>query len=324
MKGKMIVSSLVSIMMLSQMFNINVFANTNEEVQVQKESVVSNQSENIINKINIAGIGVGVNGQLISNTGFTINFDKAEKKIKISDFKFETNRIHDSFGNSKYLEVKLYGADGKEKKSVMLTGNDRVYKIREINGADFEYGDYIKIYHAEGEQNHRYNLTESVIDKKDGLKDYTYRITENGLQQIFVINNQIQMSGHPLESHKYRGFKIKFDTVNKKVKVDEVWAPTYQINPHKNGEYMKITLYNGQTDEIKKTLSINAKDKTAKANEFNNNNGFEYGDYLEIFHAEGVHRDRFDITGNVINKNSNRGQKYIYKITKNGLEQIKK
>ncbi len=98
MKSKMIVSSLVSIMMLSQVANVNVFANANEEVQVQAESVVSNQSENIINSINIGGVGVGANGQYLGTTGFTINFDKAENKIKIDNFRFEANNIQDYFG----------------------------------------------------------------------------------------------------------------------------------------------------------------------------------------------------------------------------------
>ena len=76
------------------------------------------------------------------------------KKISATDTK---NLIHDYFKDEKYFEFTLYGKDGREKKNVAVKGLENTKAFaKEVNGLSFEYGDVVKVYHAESSRLHWY------------------------------------------------------------------------------------------------------------------------------------------------------------------------
>ena len=121
-------------------------------------------------------------------------------KIKITDVIGEgytgKHAFHQYFGNNEYIRLTLYNENGEVKKSVSLKGKDNVAVIiNEFNDQNFEYGDILKIYHAEagwratisGYVNDQVKYGLYDLDKgisKDVLREYSFKITDNGLQFI--------------------------------------------------------------------------------------------------------------------------------------------
>ena len=67
------------------------------------------------------------------------------------------NLIHDYFGDEKYFEFTLYNKEGKEKKNIEVKGLENTEAFaKEANGLAFEYGDVVKVYHAESSRLHWY------------------------------------------------------------------------------------------------------------------------------------------------------------------------
>ncbi len=70
-----------------------------------------------------------------------------EKKI---DVDFSVNALHHRFKNEKYVEITVYDKEGNQKKNVSVEGQESSKKIAaELKEMEFQYGDIVKVFHAE-------------------------------------------------------------------------------------------------------------------------------------------------------------------------------
>ncbi|MEC1966892.1 putative mucin/carbohydrate-binding domain-containing protein [Bacillus cereus] len=104
------------------------------------------------------------------------------KKMSATD---TSNLIHDYFEDEKYFEFTLYNKEGKEKKNVEVKGLESTEAFaKEVNGLAFEYGDVVKVYHAESSRLHWYQKGVYVGEGKNKeIKELVFKITENGFER---------------------------------------------------------------------------------------------------------------------------------------------
>ncbi|MCU4840482.1 putative mucin/carbohydrate-binding domain-containing protein [Bacillus thuringiensis] len=105
------------------------------------------------------------------------------KKMSATD---TDNLIHDYFGDEKYFEFTLYNKEGKEKKNIEVKGLENTEAFaKEVNGLAFEYGDVVKVYHAESSRLHWYQKGLYVGEGKNKeIKELFFKITENGFERL--------------------------------------------------------------------------------------------------------------------------------------------
>ncbi|PHD99483.1 peptidase M60, partial [Bacillus wiedmannii] len=94
--------------------------------------------------------------------------------------------IHDYFKDEKYFEFTLYDKEGKEKKNIAVKGLENTQAFaKEVNGLAFEYGDVVKVYHAESSRLHWYQKDVYVGEgKSKEIKELVFKITENGFERL--------------------------------------------------------------------------------------------------------------------------------------------
>ncbi|MCH4569287.1 putative mucin/carbohydrate-binding domain-containing protein [Bacillus sp. ES1-5] len=104
------------------------------------------------------------------------------KKMSATD---TSNLIHDYFGDEKYFAFTLYNREGKEKKNIEIKGLESTEAFaKEVNGLAFEYGDVVKVYHAESSRLHWYQKGVYVGEGKNKeIKELVFKITENGFER---------------------------------------------------------------------------------------------------------------------------------------------
>jgi hypothetical protein len=105
------------------------------------------------------------------------------KKFSATDTK---NLIHDYFKDEKYFEFTLYDKDGREKKNIAVKGLENTKAFAgEVNGLAFEYGDVVKVYHAESSRLHWYQKDVYVGEGKNKeIKELFFKVTENGFERL--------------------------------------------------------------------------------------------------------------------------------------------
>ncbi len=111
----------------------------------------------------------------------TLNHD--DKKLHVTS---TNEQIHSYFNNELYMGITLYDQNGTEKKHVTAEGQETSKNFAEqVNGMMFEYGDVVKVYHAESDRLSWYKNSEFVGkgDKKK-FKEISFKITPNGLEQV--------------------------------------------------------------------------------------------------------------------------------------------
>jgi len=122
--------------------------------------------------------------QGVSNiTRSIVTLNHGEKKLHAT---FTDETIHYRFVNEQYIGLTLYDSNGKEKKHVTAEGQETSKKFAEQgNGAMFEYGDVLKVYHAESDRLNWYNKNE-LVGKGNAkkFKEISFKITPNGLEQV--------------------------------------------------------------------------------------------------------------------------------------------
>ncbi len=122
--------------------------------------------------------------QGVSNiTRSIVTLNHGEKKLHAT---FTDETIHYRFVNEKYIGLTLYDSNGKEKKHVTAEGQETSKNFAEqVNGAMFEYGDVLKVYHAESDRLNWYNKSE-LVGKGNAkkFKEISFKITPNGLEQV--------------------------------------------------------------------------------------------------------------------------------------------
>lgn len=112
-----------------------------------------------------------------------VTFNHDEKKLHVT----HTNeQIHSYFKNELYMGITLYDGEGKEKKHVTAEGQETSKNFAEqVNDTPFQYGDTIKVYHAESDRLSWYKTGE-LLGKGDAkkFKEISFKITPNGLEQV--------------------------------------------------------------------------------------------------------------------------------------------
>ncbi|WP_088293142.1 putative mucin/carbohydrate-binding domain-containing protein [Bacillus mycoides] len=105
------------------------------------------------------------------------------KKLSATDTK---NLIHDYFKDEKYFEFTLYDKEGTEKKNIAVKGLENTKAFaKEVNGLAFEYGDVVKVYHAESSRLHWYQKDLYVGEgNSKEIKELVFKITENGFERL--------------------------------------------------------------------------------------------------------------------------------------------
>lgn len=105
------------------------------------------------------------------------------KKLSATDTK---NLIHDYFKDEKYFEFTLYDKEGRVKKNIAVKGLENTQEFaKEVNGIAFEYGDVVKVYHAESSRLHWYQKDVYVGEgKSQEIKELVFKITENGFERL--------------------------------------------------------------------------------------------------------------------------------------------
>ncbi|KAB2441832.1 putative mucin/carbohydrate-binding domain-containing protein [Bacillus luti] len=105
------------------------------------------------------------------------------KKFSATD---TTNLIHDYFKDEKYFEFTLYDQEGREKKNVAVKGLENTKAFaKEVNGLAFEYGDVVKVYHAESSRLHWYQKDVYVGEGKNKeIKELLFKVTESGFERL--------------------------------------------------------------------------------------------------------------------------------------------
>ncbi|MFE7912560.1 putative mucin/carbohydrate-binding domain-containing protein, partial [Bacillus mobilis] len=105
------------------------------------------------------------------------------KKLSATDTK---NLIHDYFKDEKYFEFTLYDKEGSMKKNIAVKGLENTQEFaKEVNGLAFEYGDVVKVYHAESSRLHWYQKDVYVGEgKSKEIKELVFKITKNGFERL--------------------------------------------------------------------------------------------------------------------------------------------
>ncbi|AVP46055.1 putative mucin/carbohydrate-binding domain-containing protein [Bacillus cereus] len=122
--------------------------------------------------------------QGVSNvTRSIVTLNHAEKKLHAT---FTNEEIHYRFVNEQYIGLTIYDQNGNEKKHVTAEGQETSKNFAgQVNGTAFEYGNVLKVYHAEPSRLNWYKKNE-LVKKEDAMKgqEISFKITQNGLEQV--------------------------------------------------------------------------------------------------------------------------------------------
>ena len=108
----------------------------------------------------------------------TLNHD--DKKLHVT---YTNEQIHSYFNNELYMGITLYDRNNNEKKHVTAEGQETSKNFAEqVNGTPFEYGDVIKVYHAEPSRLKWYK--KSKLEEQLALTEVSFKVTQSGLEQV--------------------------------------------------------------------------------------------------------------------------------------------
>ena len=111
---------------------------------------------------------VGYNNEIAS----VVTLKHEEKKLHATDM---DEQIHEYFDKEQYMGITLYDQNGKEKQHVTAEGQETSKNFAEqVNGLQFEYGDVVKVFHAEPDRLKWYqNNNFAGQGEKKGQKNYS-------------------------------------------------------------------------------------------------------------------------------------------------------
>ncbi|MDA1815053.1 M60 family metallopeptidase [Bacillus cereus] len=118
-----------------------------------------------------------------NNIASVITLKHEEKKFHVTDM---NSQIHKYFNKELYMGITLYDGEGKEKKHVTAEGQETSKHFAEqMNGIQFEYGDVVKVFHAEPDRLKWYqnNILTGQGEKK-GTKELFFKVTEKGFERV--------------------------------------------------------------------------------------------------------------------------------------------
>ncbi|SIR75549.1 Putative mucin or carbohydrate-binding module [Bacillus cereus] len=125
---------------------------------------------------------VGYNNDIAS----VVTLKHDDKKFHATDM---DSQIHKYFDKELYMGITLFDGEGKEKKHVTAEGQETSKNFAEqVNGMQFEYGDVVKVFHAEPDRLTWYqgnNLTGQ--GEKKGAKELFFKVTEKGFEKMDML-----------------------------------------------------------------------------------------------------------------------------------------
>ncbi len=154
------------------------------EEKVTRSVLGENPLDNIKNTIEINGV---TNTQTKS---FNLYLDYNSEEILFSN---RTNTpIHEGYGNQEYFKFKLLNPQLEEKLSFELNGidNSKADKYNNINGFNFQVGDFIQLEHVEPFRIAIYDYDGNNVNLKSSKK-MLFKITESGLKQTDENGNDL-------------------------------------------------------------------------------------------------------------------------------------
>lgn len=154
------------------------------EEKVTRCVLGENPLDNIKNNIEINGV---TNTQTKS---FNLYLDYNSEEILFSN---RTNTpIHEGYGNQEYFKFKLLSPQLEEKLSFELKGTDNSKddKYNNINGVNFQVGDFIQLEHLEPFRIAIYDYDGNNVNLKYSEK-MLFKITESGLKQTDENGNEL-------------------------------------------------------------------------------------------------------------------------------------
>ncbi|WP_368906620.1 M60 family metallopeptidase, partial [Bacillus wiedmannii] len=115
-----------------------------------------------------------------------ITLKHEEKKFHVTDM---NSQIHKYFNKELYMGITLYDGEGKEKKHVTAEGQETSENFaKQVNGMQFEYGDVVKVFHAEPVRLKWYqNNTLTGQGEKKGAKELFFKVTEKGFERMDML-----------------------------------------------------------------------------------------------------------------------------------------
>ncbi|HDR4437326.1 wall-associated protein [Bacillus thuringiensis serovar brasilensis] len=121
-----------------------------------------------------------------NNIASVITLKHEEKKFHVTDM---NSQIHKYFNKELYMGITLYDGEGKEKKYVTAEGQETSKNFAEqVNGTQFEYGDVVKVFHAEPDRLKWYqnNILTGQGENK-GTKELFFKVTEKGFEKMDML-----------------------------------------------------------------------------------------------------------------------------------------
>ncbi|MFK4417246.1 hypothetical protein ABH961_005838 [Bacillus sp. RC251] len=316
-----------------------------QEVLVEIEDEKGN--ENLITVPVNAVYGDSMIFQGISNDVMsTVELRHNEKKLHVA---FISNEIHYLFDKEKYIGLTVYDQNGIEKKSVSAEGQESGKRFAmELNGLNFEYGDVVKVFHAEPSRLKWYRNNELVDQgKAKNKKEKFFKITPQGfelkdsLQEVTAKPQKVkvetkdrfgnkQVTEVPVEvvygdSIVYAGYGddiASIVTLKHEEKKFHVTDMDSEIHEYFNKElYMGITLYDRDGKE-KKHVTAEGQETSENFAKQVNGMQFEYGDVVKVFHAE-PDRLKWYQNNTLTGQGEKKGAKELFfKVTEKGFERM--
>ncbi|MED3395274.1 putative mucin/carbohydrate-binding domain-containing protein [Bacillus wiedmannii] len=156
-----------------------------QKVKVETKDIFGNKQVTEVSLKVIYGDSiayVGYNNEISS----VVTLKHGEKKLHATDM---NSQIHKYFNKELYMGITLYDGDGKVKKHVAAEGQETSKNFAEqVNGMTFEYGDVVKVFHAEPDRLKWYqNNNFTGQGEKKGIKELFFQVTEKGFERMDML-----------------------------------------------------------------------------------------------------------------------------------------
>ncbi|PHB12780.1 wall-associated protein [Bacillus wiedmannii] len=125
---------------------------------------------------------IGYNNEIAS----VVTLKHEEKKLHATEM---DEQIHEYFNKEQYIGITLYDQNGTEKKHVTAEGQETSKNFAEqVNGLQYEYGDVVKVFHAEPDRLKWYqNNNFAGQGEKEGVKELFFKVTEKGFERMDML-----------------------------------------------------------------------------------------------------------------------------------------
>ncbi|WP_454659248.1 putative mucin/carbohydrate-binding domain-containing protein [Bacillus mycoides] len=318
--------------------------NGKQEVLVEIEDEKGNKNSIPVQVNGVYGDSIifqGLSNEVMS----TVMLRHNEKKLNVN---FTNNKIHYRFEKEEYMGLTVYDRNGIEKKSVSAEGQENGKRFAlELNGLDFEYGDVVKVFHAEPDRLKWYQNNALVDQGNAKKKEKLFQITpqgfefKDGLQEVTAVPQKVVIGtdAEKLEAKNFVQVKdgdsllvygLSYGTDDMKSiitlhhdtkKLSATDTKNLIHDYFKDEKYFEFTLYDKEGKE-KENIAVKGLENTKAFAKEVNGLAFEYGDVVKVYHAESSRLHWYQKDLYVGEGNSKEIKELVFKITENGFERL--